>query len=505
LLREIEANKVDVIVVYKIDRLSRSLLDFTKLIEIFDRHKVTFVSVTQSFNTTTSMGRLTLNVLLSFAQFEREVTGERIRDKFAASKKKGMWMGGCPPLGYDITERKLVVNSAEAKSVNVIFRRYLDFGCVRLLRDDLKSRGVMPKSWTSVSGRQHGGKPFDRGALYCLLKNRVYLGETIHKGAVYQGEHEAIIERELFDAVQARLAQSRNRQPGTANIPQQTLLQGLIFDDLGNRMTPTYGRKADGRRYRYYVSRSQLSTDAPRPSIARVPAAPIEHETIAILRRIRLIPAANAAGEDVPRDTLRQLLSRVELRAESTVLSLNATAAITAWRAHADDIQEVNEECLVARAHKHVQTGEKLDRRGEEFLLSLPRASRFRGGRMGVYATDGDRLTPSGKPDPSLIKALVRAHAWMQRLIAGTVSSIDALAVEVKQERRHVSRILRLASLSPSITSAMLEGRQPAGLRLSALLDWDIPLSWDEQQHAMQCLVERPLAASIAMDDSRAR
>jgi len=219
---------------------------------VFERKSVTFVSVTQSFNTTTSMGRLTLNVLLSFAQFERELTGERIRDKFAASKKKGMWMGGTPPLGYDIDRRKLVVNSAEAKAVNLIFQRYLDFGCVRALRDDLAKKRIFSKLWTSSTGLTHGGTPFDRGALYCMLKNRVYVGETTHKGAAYPGEHEAIVPRAMFDTVQERLAGSRRRELGKASAPQDALLAGLLFDDAGVAMAPTYTVKPGGRRYRLY-------------------------------------------------------------------------------------------------------------------------------------------------------------------------------------------------------------------------------------------------------------
>ena len=209
LLKDIERGAVDVVVVYKIDRLSRSLMDFARLVEVFDRKGVTFVSVTQSFNTTTSMGRLTLNVLLSFAQFEREVTGERIRDKFAASKRKGMWMGGNPPLGYDVSNRKLVVNQGEAETVRLIFRRYLDLGCARLLRGDLKDGGVVSKPRLLSTGKTRGSKPIERSALYLILNNRTYVGETTHKGNIYPGEHQAIVPRDLFDRVQRRLAELR--------------------------------------------------------------------------------------------------------------------------------------------------------------------------------------------------------------------------------------------------------------------------------------------------------
>jgi DNA invertase Pin-like site-specific DNA recombinase len=216
LLAEIEAGSIDVVVVYKIDRLSRSLMDFSKLVELFDRKSVTFVSVTQSFNTTTSMGRLTLNVLLSFAQFEREVTGERIRDKIAASKRKGIWMGGLPPLGYDVGNRKLVVNSSEAETVQRIFRRYLELGCVRLVCDDLAAHGTVSKQRTFPNGKTRGGVALDRSAVGAILKNRVYIGLTTHKDAAYRGEHEPIVTQELFDAVQKRLAEQAPNLSGKA-------------------------------------------------------------------------------------------------------------------------------------------------------------------------------------------------------------------------------------------------------------------------------------------------
>src|SRR2546429_5292793 len=256
LLADIEGRRVDVVVVYKIDRLSRALMDFAKLVEVFDRNAVTFVSVTQSFNTTTSMGRLTLNVLLSFAQFEREVAGERIRDKFAASRRKGMWMGGNVPLGYDLKHRKLLVNEAEAKTVRLIFERYLDLGCVMALRTELERLGIRSKRRVTEAGRERGGASFSRGALYHLLKNRVYRGETVHKGTPHAGEHEAIIAEELWDAVMAKLAaQGGARRRG--RVASGALLIGLIFDDRGNRMSPTYTVRKQSR-YRYYVSQAVL-------------------------------------------------------------------------------------------------------------------------------------------------------------------------------------------------------------------------------------------------------
>jgi len=276
LLADITARRVDTVVVYKIDRLTRSLIDFAKIAEILDRTGVSFVSVTQQFNTTTSMGRLTLNVLLSFAQFEREVIGERIRDKVAASKKKGMWMGGVPPLGYRVEDHKLVVIDSEAELVRSIFRRYGELGSVRLLKEELEARGINSKSWTSASGRVIGGKPFSRGALYLLLQNRIYRGEIVHERQSYPGEHVPIIDQPLWDTVQAQLAANTVDRNSATRIRQPSLLTGMLFDCSGSPMTPSHAVKK-GTRYRYYVSRPLITKDQTESSTGlRIPAAEIE-------------------------------------------------------------------------------------------------------------------------------------------------------------------------------------------------------------------------------------
>ena len=260
LLADIAAGRVDTIIVYKIDRLTRSLADFAKIVEVLDARGASFVSVTQQFNTTTSMGRLTLNILLSFAQFEREVIGERIRDKIAASKRKGMWMGGIPPLGYRAQDGKLFVIESEAEIVRMIFRRYAELGSVRLLKEELEARGIKSKSWTTASGRRVGGKPFSRGALYLMLQNRLYRGEIVHTGRSYPGEHTSIIDQPLWDAVQAQLATNTAERNSGTRTPQPSLLAGMLFDGDGNRMTPTHATKK-GTRYRYYVSRPLITDD----------------------------------------------------------------------------------------------------------------------------------------------------------------------------------------------------------------------------------------------------
>jgi DNA invertase Pin-like site-specific DNA recombinase len=308
LLADIEAHRVDVVVVYKIDRLSRALMDFAKLVEVFDRNSVTFVSVTQSFNTTTSMGRLTLNILLSFAQFEREVIGERIRDKFAASRKKGMWMGGFVPLGYDVKDRKLVVNKAEATIVRMIFERFIKIGSATELVRKLRSE--------SVRGKQ--GKLVDKGYVYKLLNNRVYVGEAVHKGTAYPGEHEAVIERALWDRVHAILRESPRKRAAHTRAQTPSLLKGLIFGPTGRAMTPAHTRK-DGKLYRYYVSTDVLKRDADSCTVRRVPAAEIESAVVDQLRGLLRAPeiivrtwrAAKSMGEISEAD-VREALERLD-------------------------------------------------------------------------------------------------------------------------------------------------------------------------------------------------
>src|SRR3954447_21707063 len=279
LLDDVRAGKVDVIVVYKVDRLTRSLADFAKLVELFDQHDVSFVSVTQQFNTTTSMGRLTLNILLSFAQFEREVTSESIRDKIAASKRKGLWVGGMVPLGYDARDRSIWVNEEEAERVRIIFRRYLELGSLAPLMADLCRQGIVTKLRTLKTGKMVGGIPFTRGGLSYLLRNRFYLGEVAFKGEVLPGEQPAILDRELFDAVQAKLSEQKTNHQ-TLRTSSSALLMGRLFDNRGNGMTPSHTCK-QGVRYRYYLSSALLQGQAKRSgSVRRVPATEIENVVI---------------------------------------------------------------------------------------------------------------------------------------------------------------------------------------------------------------------------------
>jgi DNA invertase Pin-like site-specific DNA recombinase len=289
LLRDVESSRIDVIVVYKVDRLSRSLTDFARIVEIFERHNVSFVSVTQAFNTTTSMGRLTLNILLSFAQFEREVIGERIRDKFAASRRKGMWMGGIPPLGYDVADRKLVVNEAEAELVRLIFNRFLRVGSATKLAQELRHAGHTTKSWTTQYGKSRPGKPIDKGSIYKILNNRVYLGEALHKGTSYPGEHAAIIDQGTWDKVHAILAENTAARANGTRAQMPALLRGLIFAPGGHAMTPTHTRK-DGKLYRYYVATDAIRQGYSECLVRSVPAAEVEEAVVAQVQHLLRTP-----------------------------------------------------------------------------------------------------------------------------------------------------------------------------------------------------------------------
>src|SRR5262245_12291119 len=313
LLADIEAGQVDVVVVYKVDRLTRALSDFAKLVEVFDRRTVSFVSITQQFNTTSSMGRLTLNVLLSFAQFEREVIGERVRDKIAASKKKGMWMGGMPPLGYDVKDRKLVVNRNEARTVIDIYRGYLALKSVRDLHDELAAAGIRSKRRVRSDGSTYGEQKIARGALYLMLQNRIYRGEITHKGQSYPGAHPAIIDQPLWEEVQAVLAQNRVGRAIGARAKHPSLLGGFVFDGSGERLTPTYAIKK-GTRYRYYIS-SSLVREAKSKHAGgwRIPAGDLEGLVINRVREFFCDPAALLDvldGEPQPGSSQRNLMDR---------------------------------------------------------------------------------------------------------------------------------------------------------------------------------------------------
>lgn len=472
LLADIDRDLVDVVVVYKVDRLTRALNDFARIVETFESHKVSFVSVTQAFNTTTSMGRLTLNVLLSFAQFEREVTGERIRDKIAASKKKGIWMGGVPPLGYDVAYRKLVVNSDEAEQVHFIFKRYLELRSVPDLVADLKKRGIHSKSWTTQKGLQRFGIPFHRGALYTLLRNPVYIGQIHHKGKIHPGEHEPIIPQDLWDKVQEMLAKNRrNHFEGITSRPRN-LLAGLLFDDRGNPMAPTHATKGK-RRYRYYVSRALLDRNPDAAGgIPRVPAQALED---LMIERVRgLLPAADRnCWERMPPSEqsqhLRQALRRIEIRAEEVEVRLSKAVL---------DPQAVSLE-------QNGPSGNRLIEKGDAWVLRIPIRFKMWGGERAIHAPREGAWGNGGAPDRALIKAVARGFEWWEALERGEVQSISDLARKAGCTEDYVRRILKLGSLSPEIVDAILRGRQPHGVNLARVLQVELPLAWNAQRETL--------------------
>src|SRR5215831_7041964 len=334
LLEDVRAGKIDIVVVYKVDRLTRSLADFAKLVELFDRHGVSFVSVTQQFNTTTSMGRLTLNVLLSFAQFEREVTSERIRDKIAASKRKGLWVGGMAPLGYNTKDRKITVNEVEAERVRTIFRSYLRLGSLNLLMADLRQRGIVTKVRTLKSGKTVGGIPFTRGPLAHLLRNRFYIGEVTFKGDVLKGEQPAIVDRDLFAAVQAKLSEQVNNHK-TERMKSEAFLAGRIFDDRGNRMTPSHVRKR-GIKYRYYLSSALLQGQPERAgAVSRIPAAEIEG---LVVRSVR--DHLNQSEETEDAVLITTHVARIEVKSRQLVIELANTKGINSKRSRSPQYAE---------------------------------------------------------------------------------------------------------------------------------------------------------------------
>ncbi len=476
LLADIRARKIDVVVVYKVDRLTRSLADFAKLVELFDAHGVSFVSVTQQFNTTTSMGRLTLNVLLSFAQFEREVTGERIRDKIAASKRKGLWVGGMVPLGYEVPlgydsrERRLVVNEAEAERVRTIFTRYLEVGSIGRLLADLRGRGIVTKVRRLANGRTIGGIPFTRGPLAHLLRNRFYIGEVVYKGQICPGEQPPILDRDLFEAVQAKLCEQRRSHYATRG-SSESLLLGRMFDDRGNRMTPSHSRK-HGRRYRYYVS-SALIQGQPGfvGSVTRVPAAEIESLVSAAVGQ----QFANEPAADV-RKLVRHHVARVDVTATAITVTIDliprSSPDLTLDLAVPEGHGEGNDRDLGNGQHDTA----------EQVVLSIPWTKRAKRYRQILIPNRGQRcdFRPiRADTRNKLVRAIARGRRWLSEIQSGAVANVQDIAARENCSKRHVNMTLSLAFLAPSLVKAAVEGRLPHGIGVARMLE--LPPGWARQ------------------------
>ena len=487
LLADIEAGKVDIILLYKIDRLTRSLSDFAKIVEILDRKCASFVSITQSFNTTTSMGRLTLNMLLSFAQFEREVTGERIRDKIYASKRKGIWMGGPVPLGYDVVERKLVANELEAEQVRNIMQLYLKVGSVPELVDVLAKNGSHTKVQQRKDGGTRGGCHFKRGNLYHLLSNRIYRGMTVHKGEAFEGEHDAIVAEELWDQVQVKLAKQGQGGSSRKVSARTGVLAGLIYNAEGTPMVLTHTQKGN-RRFHYYANRYEALGDT---TASRVNARDIEDivvgqlsQTLALgiqvqsvlldgtytadqlhnlISRCRQLGTELTAAKYIRKQAIvRNVVDRVELNEDRVVIKIDNRSLLNAISAEGS-IQPSSSDLIIEREAIRL-------RRGKALRLIIPAAS----------AGDGMSLR-----DDKLVALIAESRAIMAQIVKNPDKSVPTLAAEQGRCRVRMMKVAKLVCLDPFIVTAIVEGRQPLKLTPSRLLAADLPLAWADQRQLL--------------------
>lgn len=482
LLADVAARKVDVVVVYKVDRLTRSLPDFARLVEAFDKHEVSFVSVTQAFNTTSSMGRLTLNILLSFAQFEREVTGERIRDKIAASKAKGMWMGGAVPLGYDAptdADRALVINVHEAEAVRMIFRRYLEVGNTFALQQALEAEGIRSKRRITAAGKPMGGLPFSRGALRHLLSNKVYVGEINHKGEAYKGRHTAILQRSTFDAAQALLSANSQRRRQHVSRADAALLRGRVFDADGQPMVPVF---AVQRRtvYRYYAS-SHLPcgslAEERDDAIRRVPVEAVEALVIEWASRMLGCAPGEASSEEV-----RALIGRVELLPSSVHLVIR-TAGLPGKPAIRSAVQLVRSLCSPAEQVLPDPSNSGLLR------LLLPIRLVVREGRKWAIGPNGDTASQT-LPNRKLVAELRASHRLL-RSCGIEPGRLAPMRLARAPRTGRESRLVQMAFLAPDIQRAIISGRLQALPKQMA-----VPLAWAQQRRLLNIPVVAPAAMS---------
>jgi site-specific DNA recombinase len=435
LLTEVSANKIDIVVVYKVDRLTRSLADFAKLVELFDQRTVSFVSVTQSFNTTSSMGRLTLNVLLSFAQFEREVIGERVRDKIAASKAKGIWVGGSIPLGYVVADKKAVVVPDEAETVRLIFRRYMELGSIAALVADLDRQGIRTRRQTLSTGKTRGGIRFGVGTLRHLLRNRFYVGDVAYKGKIHRAEHEPILERTLFDAVQAKLTERANERLLKLKA-SPAILGGRLFDDRGNRMTPTHTNK-QGARYRYYVSHALLQNRKDAGSVSRLSAPEIEAAVTGAVRRH--LGGRKSGGQAVPADDralIEEFVDRILVKLGEIEIHLTNRG-------------------LGGPINASRKSRSRKPRR--PVVITMPLTAPSQTAAKGIiHSPQPSAVMSAGKQD-ALLTAIAKARAWVDDLIVGKATLNDIAEREGKVER-HIRLLAPLAFASPKLIEEIADG-----------------------------------------------
>lgn len=462
LLKDIENDKIDIVVVYKVDRLTRSLMDFSKIIDVFDRHETSFVSITQQFNTTTSMGRLTLNILLSFAQFEREVTGERIRDKIAASKKKGMWMGGKVPLGYLKEDKKLVVHNEDAQKVQMLFDKYLELKSIPKLMQYLKENEIKTKT----------DKYFSKGQLYHLFSNRVYIGKITHKDKVYDGEHKAVICDETFENVQKLLYENKVDKTCGVKSSSNSLIAGLIYDDLGNKMTPSHSNN-HGRRYRYYISRA-LKNNEETGSVSKIPAGEVEKFVIEttkeflqdkeqiqkivsqykISKQNKLIYIAQNIQDYSEPKLIRAIINKIVISKNLIEITYNEASIKKVLNALANNqeivIPDKNEELTPIIISKNIKITQPS--RNDNILI--------------LNAKEYD--TP--EPNPYLVNAIVKSYYYHKQIQAGKTIE-DLQTEEGLKDSKYIRNIMNLKYISSQLTEQILNGTQPKELSLQRLIN----------------------------------
>ncbi len=455
LLEDVASGKVDIIVVYKVDRLTRSLADFARIVDTLDKADASFVSVTQAFNTTNSMGRLTLNVLLSFAQFEREVTSERIRDKIAASKRKGMWMGGVVPLGYRVEDRKLTIDEAEARTVRMLFERYIATRSITRMVDELVDEGVRTKARTQCTGRVVGGVPFRRGSLAQLLQNPLYMGKVRYRTELYDGEHEALIAEEKWHEVQTILSGNRNDRKNGKLTNNPSLLTGMLTDPDGRPMTPVFTTRGS-KRHHYYVTRQRPGDDATKAW--RVPAGEVDRAVLQIV--VKQLKSGDAVDDDIAAIEARQAM------AESL-----PDLPIPKQRAM---MRELNLKARIGSDCVEVE----LDGSEAPLVRTLPARHAMRGYEKKLILTDQGS---KGAPDPAMVRVVALASAVRRSVLDGdTHPLVDAFSP------RHRRRMMKIAFLAPDIVAAIMTGDQPSSLTSQHFMRaLDMPLDWAGQRRLL--------------------
>lgn len=468
LMQAVDEKRVDQIVVHKIDRLTRSLADFAKLVERLDAAEASFVSVTQSFNTATSMGRLTLNVLLSFAQFEREVTAERIRDKIAASKRKGLWMGGNVPLGYEADGRTLKVDEDEAGTIRALYELYQKHGLIRVVKERAEELGLRSRRRVRGAGRVSGGTPFDRGHIHHILSNPIYAGRIRHKGQVFEGQHSAIIDPVIWEKVQLILTNGAQKTRGTKRKATRSLLAGKLFDETGDRLTPSHSRK-NGKRLRYYISHRLVKDRSQKhPDAWRLPADQLEGVIADLVRThlqrfdsatrfMRDLSASEISGTSARLHAIRQtkqclyLLVRADVKPGKLTVRLCQNELAQAMQCNAD---RINTEALI---------------------LTSPFQMRRRGVELKLHLGDAPP-----EVDRTLVQNIVKAQKWMSMIISG--KTFTEIAQAEGTSKRRIQDVVDLAMLAPDILDAIASGDQPNGLTSDNLIKSGVPAAWSEQR-----------------------